>query len=115
MIRAQTSGRYQSAGHVGTTVEERSSLYHHIQAATSTMHCSMIREVPVPPGAESFVSSRHFASGANGDGNGGSQQKQSTEEQHVLAVSFRWRDPRTIPPRQWLYGRHYIRGYVTAT
>lgn len=28
---------------------------------------------------------------------------------------FEWRDPRTIPPRRWLYGRHYVRGYVTAT
>ena len=24
-------------------------------------------------------------------------------------------DPKTIPPRQWLYGKHYIRKFVTAT
>jgi hypothetical protein len=26
-----------------------------------------------------------------------------------------WRDPATIQPRQFLYGRHYIRGYLSAT
>jgi hypothetical protein len=33
----------------------------------------------------------------------------------IRATPFRWRDPREIPPRKWLYGRHYVRGYVTAT
>lgn len=28
---------------------------------------------------------------------------------------FVWRDPSTIPPRQWLYGRHLIRKFVSAT
>lgn len=28
---------------------------------------------------------------------------------------FRWRDPSTIPPRDWLYGKIYLRGIVTAT
>ncbi|RWM96192.1 MAG: recombinase RecA [Mesorhizobium sp.] len=31
------------------------------------------------------------------------------------ATPFVWRDPASIPPRQWLFGRHYIRGYVTGT
>src|SRR5438128_1960797 len=26
-----------------------------------------------------------------------------------------WRDPETIPPREFLHGRHYIRGAVSAT
>jgi hypothetical protein len=26
-----------------------------------------------------------------------------------------WADPRTIPPRSWLYGRHYIRKFVSCT
>lgn len=30
-------------------------------------------------------------------------------------TSFRWRDPRSIEPRQWLYGHHLIRKYVSAT
>ena len=28
---------------------------------------------------------------------------------------FTWRDPATIPPRQWLYARHFIRKYVSCT
>lgn len=28
---------------------------------------------------------------------------------------FIWRDPASIPPREWLYGRVYLRGVVTAT
>jgi AAA domain len=33
----------------------------------------------------------------------------------VAARPFVWRDPKTIPPRQWLYGQHYIRKFVSAT
>ncbi|MCJ2036388.1 helicase RepA family protein [Methylobacterium sp. J-068] len=33
----------------------------------------------------------------------------------IRATPFACIDPRTIPPRRWLYGRHYIRRYVTAT
>lgn len=28
---------------------------------------------------------------------------------------FKWRDPATIPPRRWIYGKHYIRQFITAT
>jgi hypothetical protein len=33
----------------------------------------------------------------------------------ITAKPFVWRDPRTIPMRQWLYGRLLIRKFVTAT
>ena len=33
----------------------------------------------------------------------------------VTAQPFIWRDPRTIPPRQWLYGKHYIRKFASGT
>ncbi|MER8567548.1 helicase RepA family protein [Mesorhizobium sp. M0924] len=33
----------------------------------------------------------------------------------ITAAPFVWRDPADIPPRQWLFGGHYIRGYVTGT
>jgi AAA domain len=33
----------------------------------------------------------------------------------VAATPFVWRDPATIPPRAWLYGRHYIRKFVSCT
>jgi AAA domain len=33
----------------------------------------------------------------------------------IRPTPYRWRDPATIPPRPWLYGRLYIRHFVTAT
>jgi hypothetical protein len=37
-------------------------------------------------------------------------------EQPVISASpFVWRDPASIPPRAWLYGRHYIRQFLTCT
>jgi hypothetical protein len=33
----------------------------------------------------------------------------------VAATPHVWRDPATIPPRAWLYGRHYIRKFVSCT
>jgi hypothetical protein len=31
------------------------------------------------------------------------------------AKPFVWRDPKSIPPRQWLHAKHYIRRFVSAT
>ena len=36
-------------------------------------------------------------------------------DQHIRARPFELRDPKTIPPRNWTYGRHFIRGFVTTT
>jgi AAA domain/CHC2 zinc finger len=33
----------------------------------------------------------------------------------LTARPYVWRDPKTIPPRQWLHGGHYIRGFLSAT
>lgn len=33
----------------------------------------------------------------------------------ITATPFEWCDPSKIPPREWLYGRHLIRKYVSAT
>ena len=33
----------------------------------------------------------------------------------VMASGFRAADMRLVPPRRWLYGKHLIRGYVSAT
>lgn len=33
----------------------------------------------------------------------------------ISASPFVWRDPATIPPREWLYDRHYIRRFVSGT
>jgi hypothetical protein len=33
----------------------------------------------------------------------------------IVALPFVLPDPRSVPPREWLYGRHYIRRYVSAS
>ena len=33
----------------------------------------------------------------------------------IEATVWRWCEPREIPPRQWLYARHLIRGFVSGT
>ena len=33
----------------------------------------------------------------------------------TLATPFTWLDPAKIPPREWLYGEHYVRRYLSAT
>jgi hypothetical protein len=33
----------------------------------------------------------------------------------IKASPFPWQDPKTIPRREWLYGRHYIRKYLSTT
>lgn len=35
------------------------------------------------------------------------------ERSNIKAAPFQWRDPATIPPRQWLYGRHLIRKFLS--
>jgi hypothetical protein len=42
-------------------------------------------------------------------------ERPSTEPQIELKVEPWWRDPATIPPRQFLYGRHYIRKNIGAS
>lgn len=40
----------------------------------------------------------------------------ATAEQSALrAVPFQWKEPEDIPPRSWIYGRHYIRQFVSIT
>ena len=33
----------------------------------------------------------------------------------IKATPFVWIDPAKIPPRRWLYGRHYIRSFISET
>lgn len=37
------------------------------------------------------------------------------ERRRLTATPYRWRDPTTIPPRRFIYGRHYIRKFVSLT
>jgi len=33
----------------------------------------------------------------------------------IVATEWKWIDPKTIPPRRWIYGYHYIRKYISTT
>jgi RecA-family ATPase len=33
----------------------------------------------------------------------------------IKATAFQWVDAESIPPREWIYGRHYIRKFVSST
>jgi hypothetical protein len=39
----------------------------------------------------------------------------AAEAPKIIATPFVWRDPSTIPTRDWLYGRHAIRGFLSLT
>jgi hypothetical protein len=41
--------------------------------------------------------------------------KTALPRSRISATPFVWRDPAKIPPREWLFGRHYIRRYATGT
>ncbi|MBX6425255.1 MAG: AAA family ATPase [Variibacter sp.] len=43
---------------------------------------------------------------------GGTPQQPATP---IKATPFSWPDPATLPPREWLYGRHLIRGFLSCT
>ncbi|RWD70199.1 AAA family ATPase [Mesorhizobium sp.] len=50
-----------------------------------------------------------------GGGKARVEQDGGTAAPPISAMPFVWRDPASIPPRQWLFGKHYIRGYATGT
>ena len=50
-----------------------------------------------------------------GDRRRGSGSTLPALRKHILATPFAWRDPSAIPPREWMYGRHYVRRYVSTT
>ncbi len=35
--------------------------------------------------------------------------------ERIIAAPWIWRDPSTIQPRRWVYGKHYIRQFMTTT
>lgn len=43
------------------------------------------------------------------------EPSQPDELPPITAKRFVWRDPKTIPPRPWLFGKHYMRGMASAT
>jgi hypothetical protein len=43
----------------------------------------------------------------------GKQQAENAEPKPLTATPWIWRDPKIIPPREFLYGKHYIRKFVS--
>ena len=43
------------------------------------------------------------------------QHKEEQPRATLVAMPYSWRDPATIPPRQFLYDRHYVRKAIGAT
>jgi hypothetical protein len=56
-----------------------------------------------------------FADNTIGAGTGNESQGSGEAPEMLLTTTAWWRDPETIPRRQFLYDRHYIRGTVSAT
>jgi len=50
---------------------------------------------------------------ANAANDHSDDQEHSRGERRIKATPFIWRDPATIPPRKWLYGRHLIRKFLS--
>jgi RecA-family ATPase len=69
-----------------------------------------MKKFPDETSAADVLEMRRFTASESGD-----NDEQPKKKVVIEAVSYRWRDPSTIPPRDWLYGRHYVRRYVTAT
>ena len=70
----------------------------------------MGRPVPLPAEAELIGLKAHpfVPVGVNDPGSG-------DERVPIKATPFRWRDPKTIPPREWVYGWHYVRRFLSTT
>ena len=67
-----------------------------------------MKKFPDETSAADVLEMRRFTTNEPGD-------EQPKGKANIGATPYRWRDPSTIPPRDWLYGRHYVRRYVTAT
>jgi hypothetical protein len=42
-------------------------------------------------------------------------EERTQEASGIHATPFPWTDPSIIPPRRWVYGRHYIRDFLSTT
>lgn len=40
---------------------------------------------------------------------------QAARRQRITATPWQWVDPTTIPPRRWIYDKHYVRRFVSGT
>lgn len=56
---------------------------------------------------------RHEMRGTGTDGPAPSPQ--AARRQRITATPWQWVDPTTIPPRRWIYDKHYVRRFVSGT
>ena len=92
-----------------------SSVTYVYDIGTSTMH--FLDETPE---AEATKETHHNeqATGPEGENMDMGAGTGAGTQEETLAYppsAFRWPDPKTIPPRQFLYGKHLIRGFVSLT
>lgn len=58
---------------------------------------------------------RSAAHGADSRRAAGDHGPDAQSRKTISATPFTWRTPSAIPPREWIYGRHYVRRYVSVT
>ncbi|TLX44481.1 ATPase [Xanthobacter autotrophicus] len=46
---------------------------------------------------------------------GGVPAQPEAPRRRISATPWQWVDPKTIPPRRWIYDKHYVRRFVTGT
>ncbi|MFG1359953.1 AAA family ATPase [Xanthobacter pseudotagetidis] len=57
---------------------------------------------------------RHEMRGTGTDGPAPGPQA-ATGRRRIIATPWQWVDPKSIPPRRWIYDKHYVRRFVTGT
>ena len=67
---------------------------------------------PPPGGASLGKETRESFPNAGGVESGATPRH---DQGKIKASVFQWTDPSGIPPRDWIYGMHYIRKFLTAT
>jgi RecA-family ATPase len=71
-------------------------------------------ELIAPREAHSQTKAAHNARNDESEAERAKAQAEA-QAQKINPTPFRWIDPATIPPRQWQYGRQYIRSFVSAS
>ncbi len=74
----------------------------------------MSDETSLPSAAEPYATARRFEPRPD-DALLDARTSAAVRTPRLEAKPFAWCDPQTFPPRQWLFNKHFIRGYVSAT
>lgn len=69
----------------------------------------------IPFEDELYLSRRSNVSGQRPTPRISENESPLTSERRITATPFTLRDPKAIRPREWIYGGHYIRSFISAT